>query len=85
MPATTVKSAEHLEGLSHGKDIYAMVTSPEDDYWVPIDRGIASELIRATTTFGHHLIADVQRDRVTVWVSEDTVEDSDRIGIHSLV
>ena len=70
-----IKNDDHFTGLAQGKKTLALLSSPESDYWLPVQQSDVTELIHAATTFGHTVVGDVQPDRVTIWVSESPVDE----------
>ena len=68
-----IKNDDHFTDLAQGKKTFALLSSPESDYWLPVQQSDVPELIRAAATFGHTVVGDIQTDRVTIWVSESPV------------
>ena len=69
-----IENKDHFSGIAQGKKAFALISSPESDYWLPIQKSDVSELIRAADTFGHTVVCDVRQDDVTIWVSESPAD-----------
>ena len=70
-----IKNEDHFTGLAQGKKTYALLSSPESDYWMPVQPSDVPDLLTAAHTFGHTVVGDVQNDRVTLWVSKSAVDE----------